>query len=302
MVRSALFVPASSERFVRNAEHCAADAVILDLEDSVVDGARSRARRLAREFIASRPPQGEPAVFVRINPLAAEQLDEDLDAVVHPALDAVLLPKIEDPADVVELDRKLAWYEGSRNLAHGTIRIWPLLETAPAITLVGEIATASTRVTYLGGAIADGGDLARSLRLESHPEGLETLYLRSRILVAARAAGIENPMTGLFVDIDDLQGLEEFAIHSRRLGYEGMMVIHPKHVPIVNRVFSPSAEAVDDARNVLEALEAADRDGTGAARLGGRMIDVAMAKTARTVIDRDERARSLSARLESNGQ
>jgi len=268
--------------------------LILDLEDSVVDSSRSTARRLAGDFISARPEAGTTSIFVRINPLSVGQLDADLDAVVHPALAAVLLPKIHDPIEVAELDRKLSWYEGSRGLAHGTINIWPLIETPQAISLVDQIATASSRVAYLGGAISDGGDLASSLRLEVQSDGIESLFIRSRILVAARTAGIHNPITGLFTDIDDLDGLEQWALSGRRLGYEGMMVIHPSHVPIVNRVFSPSAEAVAEARSVLDALDDADRIGTGAARLDGRMIDVAMAKTARLVIERDELARDRS--------
>lgn len=295
IVRSALFVPASSERFLRSAERCAADAVILDLEDSVADSSRTTARRLAGEFVERAAPDG-PSVFARINPLSAGQVEADLDAVVHPSLGAVLLPKIHGANEVAELDRQLSWYEGHRGLSHGTVRIWPLIETPSAISFVTEIATASPRVAFLGGAISHGGDLVSSLGLEVQPEWLESLYIRSRILVAARAAGIHNPMTGLFTNIDDLEGLEQAARRGRGLGYEGMMVIHPSHVSIVNRVFSPSAEAVADARRVLEALAAADRSGTGAARLDGRMIDVAMAKSAQLVIERDARARDRSRR------
>lgn len=294
-MRSALFVPASSERFLRSAERCAADAVILDLEDSVADASRTTARRLAGEFVERAEPNG-PSVFARINPLSAGQLAEDLDAVVRPSLGAVLLPKICDASEVAELDRQLSWYEGHRGLGHGTVRIWPLIETPAAISVVDQIATASPRVTFLGGAISDGGDLVSSLGLEVQPDGLESLYIRSRILIAARTAGVHNPVTGLFTDIDDLDGLEQAARRGRVLGYEGMMVIHPSHVPIVNRVFTPSADEVAEARRVLDALGIADRQGSGAARLDGRMIDAAMAKSAQRVIERNSRARNRSPR------
>ncbi len=295
IVRSALFVPASSERFLRSAERSAADAVILDLEDSVTESSRDAARRLAGEF-GERAEPGGPSVFARINPLSAGQLDADLDAVVRLSLGAVLLPKICDPSEVAELDRQLSWHEGHRGLSHGTVRIWPLIETPAAISVVDQIATASPRVAFLGGAISDGGDLVSSLGLEVQPDGLESLYIRSRVLIAARAAGVHNPVTGLCTDIDDLDGLEQAARRGRALGYEGMMVIHPSHVPIVNRVFSPSTDEVAEARRVLDALDVADRNGTGAARLDGRMIDVAMAKSAHLVIERDARARDRSRR------
>lgn len=293
LVRSALFVPASSERFLRSAERCAADALILDLEDGVADSSRADARRTANAFISARPEHGSPMIFARINPLTAGQVDADLDAVVHPALGAVLLPKLSGPEDVVELDRKLSWHEGKGGLCHGSIRIWPLIETPAAISHVDSIAIASDRVAFLGGAIADGGDLVSSLRIEVGGDGSESLYLRSRLLIAARSAGIANPITGLCTDLDDLDGLEHAALAGRRLGYEGMMVIHPSHVPIVNRVFSPSAEAVTDARRVLEVLDAADQDGSGTVRLDGRMIDAAMGESARLVVERDARVRTM---------
>lgn len=293
IVRSALFVPASSERFLRSAERCAADAVILDLEDSVTDSSRAVARRSAGEFVERADPSG-PSVFARINPLSVGQLADDLDAVVRPALGAVVLPKIVDPSEVEELDRQLSWHEGHRGLRHGTVRIWPLIETPSAISVVDQIARASPRVAFLGGAVSDGGDLVSSVGLEVQADGLESLYIRSHVLIAARAAAVHNPVTGLFTDIDDLEGLERAARRGRVLGYEGMMVIHPSHVPIVNRVFSPSTDEVAEARRILDALDVADRNGTGAARLDGRMIDVAMAKSARLVIERDSRARHRS--------
>lgn len=294
MVRSALFVPASNERFLNSALRCDADAVILDLEDGVAENSRHNARRLARDFIATHSAHDVRSIFVRLNPLSAGHVGTDLEAVVGEGLDAVLLPKIHEPAEVTELDHQLSWHEGRCGLARGTIRIWPLVETPQAISRIDEIASASGRVSYLGGAISDGGDLVTSLQIEVESTGLASLYLRSRILLAARTAGIDNPITGLFTEIDDLDGLEQMAIAGRRLGYEGMMVIHPSHVPIVNRVFSPSEAAVNEARRVLDALAKADLEGNGAARLDGRMIDVAMARSARVVIERDARAQDRS--------
>lgn len=292
MIRSALFVPASSERFLRAAIRSGADAVILDLEDGVADASRDVAREMAGNFILRQPEDGVLSVLVRINPLTAGQLDMDLDAVVQPSLDGVLLPKVDGPRDIAELDRQLSWYEGRHRIPHGTVRIWPLLETATAIARVAEIAVASPRVAHLGGAIAHGGDLARSLGLGPDGDGLESLYLRSRVLVEARAAGIANPITGLYTDVDDLSGLESFAVLGRRLGYDGMMVIHPAHVPIVNRVFSPSEAALDEAHRILAAIDGAALAGSGAVRLDGRMIDAAMATTARSLIARDADARA----------
>ena len=267
------------------------DAVILDLEDSVVDGGRSVARANVSTWMQSRQPGVGPVVFARINRLAVDQLDDDLTAVVHPALQAVLLPKVSSPDEIGRLAEALAWHEGRRGMPLGSIRIWPLIETAEALSLVDRIATCSPRIAYLGGATAPGGDLARALGFEVSADGLETLFLRSQVLIASRAAGVANPITGMFTAIDDLDGFERFARQSRTLGYEGIMIIHPGHIEVANAVFSPDAVAVADARSVIEALEAARLNGDGAIRHGGRMIDTAMADTAQRVLDDHDAAR-----------
>ena len=283
-VRSALFVPTTQTRFLAGIDRRSTDAVILDLEDSVVDGGRATARANVAQWMRTRTHGAGPVVFVRISRIAAGQLDADLSAAVHPSLQAVLLPKVSTVAEIAQLSDALAWHEGRQGIALGTIRIWPLIETAEALRVVDEIAACSPRIAYLGGATAPGGDLARALGFEVSSDGLETLYLRSQVLIAARAAGVPNPITGMFTAIDDLEGFERFARQSRMLGYDGIMVIHPSHVDTANTVFSPDADAVNGARAVIEALETARLNGDGAIRHDGRMIDTAMADTARHVL------------------
>lgn len=286
VLRSALFVPAHRVDFLGKVDRSGADAVILDLEDGVDAARRGEARSCASTWLSSRRPTDRPHAFVRINPVADEQLDADLDAAVHPATVGVLVPKVTGAAELRALDRALAYREGQQGLPLGHIRIWPLLESAQAIVDVAEVLTASSRIAYAGGGTAAGGDLARDLGFEATTEGAETLYVRSSILVAARAAGVANPMTGIHTAIDDLDGLRTFAEASRRLGYEGMMVIHPSHAAAVNEVFAPSPEAVDDARQVLAALGEASMEGHGAVQVNGRMVDVAMAAGARRLLAR----------------
>lgn len=278
-------MPTGQSRFLAGIDTRDMDAVILDLEDSVVDGGRSIARENVSEWMQARRPGVGPVVFARINRLAADELDDDLTAVVHPVLQAVLLPKVSTVSEIGQLSDALAWHEGRRGLPLGSIRIWPLIETAEALSIIDRIAACSPRIAYLGGATAPGGDLARAVGFEVTAGGLETLFLRSQVLIAARAARVANPMTGMFTAIDDLEGFERFARESRSLGYEGIMIIHPNHIAVANAVFSPDAEAVADARSVIEALETARLNGDGAIRHGGRMIDTAMADTARRVLD-----------------
>lgn len=286
MVRSALFVPAHRTDFLAKVDRNEADAVILDLEDAVGVDRRGEARRSASAWLGARGPDDRAHAFVRINRVEAGEIDADLRAAVHAATIAVLVPKVSSAMEIREVEQALAYREGQRGLPLGHTRIWPLLESARAIVHAGEIFAASSRVAYAGGGTAAGGDLARDLGFEATTEATETLHVRSAVLVAARAAGVANPMTGIHTAIDDLTGLRRFAEASRRLGYEGMMVIHPSHAPVVNQVFTPSAATLDHAREVVAALERASTDGHGAVRVDGRMVDTAMAATARRLLAR----------------
>ena len=131
----------------------------------------------------------------------------------------------------------------------------------------------------MGAGTSRQGDIARALRFKWTPENTETLYVRSKVLVDVRAAGVPNPMSGLISIIDSTKEMEMLARQSRELGYEGLMAIHPSHVPIINEIFSPSAEELQEAREVLEALKDAEARGLGAVTYKGAMIDKAMAET-----------------------
>ena len=159
-------------------------------------------------------------------------------------------------------------------------RIMPLVETASAVRLAYELATASDRVAYMGGATGRHGDLGRSIGFQWTPEGTETLYLRQKVLIDVRSAGVPNPLSGLWGTIDDLDGLARFAAQTRQLGYEGMMAIHPSHLPTINQTFSPTPEEIDGWRQLVAAVEEAEAQNIGAFRYQGRLIDQAHLHTA----------------------
>lgn len=283
-IRSALFIPGQRRDFLEKANTCGADAVILDLEDAVAAPGKPSARVHAGDWLRDRAPGQSPLVTVRVNAVGEGAIERDLDAVVHPALLAVLVPKVRTVDEILEVAELLSWFEGRRGLTRGAVKIWPIIETAEAVRDVDRIAGASSRVAYLGGGTSEQGDLARAIGFEWSLAGWETLYIRSRVLVAARAAGVPNPMTGLVSGLADPDEVRQFALASRQLGYAGMMVIHPKHVAAVNMIFTPTAEQIREATRVIAVLdEAADR-GLGAVNHDGRMIDVAMARTAATLI------------------
>jgi citrate lyase subunit beta/citryl-CoA lyase len=283
-IRSALFVPAHRREFRERAVASGADAVILDLEDSVPAAAREDARAAVVEWLEH---ADGPAVLVRINALSEGCADADLDAAVRPGLVAVMVPKVDDPGGVRQVDKALDRRERRAGLPAGSVRVWPSIESAAAARRAFDMASVSPRVAYMGGAAARNGDLAHAIGFGwTPPLFLETLYLRSEILVAMRAAGVPNPMTGVVTNLRDLGEVEAFARQSRAIGYEGMMVIHPSHVSIVNEVFAATAEDVDAAKRLLDAWDCAARDGLGAVDHEGEMIDAAMVRVARDLITR----------------
>ena len=286
-VRTLLFVPANRPERMAKALTLATDAVVFDLESAIPGAAVAEARTMVAEVLVERGSE-RPSVFVRVNS-EPDRLADDLDAVVGPALDAVLVPQIVGPDDVRRVDDELAARETDRGLAVGHTAIMPLVETASAVRSAYEIATASPRVAYMGGATSRGGDLARSVGYRWTPAGDETAYLRSKVLIDVRAAGVTNPLSGLWGTIDDLAGLADFAERTRDLGYEGMMVIHPSHLAIVNAAFTPTVDEIAEWQRILAAMAEAEAAGSGAIRLDGRLIDVAHVHTARRELARAER-------------
>lgn len=278
-LRSLLFVPATMPRWIDSAIASGADAVIVDLEDAVPAAKKGTARVTAARIAAGwREPA---ALFVRINDLSRPGALADLRAVVQPALTAVVVPKISSVADIAVADRMLSWCEIERGMPAGSVALVPLLETASALRDAFAIASAAPRIAYLGALAVPGGDIELALGGRWTPGGAETLAVRSQVLLDARAAGIVNPVSGLWTDVTDLDGLRRFADQTRDIGYEGMMAIHPTHVPVINDVFGLTQAQADHYRRVIAAVEQASAAGLGTATVDGRMVDEAMAVTAR---------------------
>ncbi|MEV0237062.1 aldolase/citrate lyase family protein [Nonomuraea sp. NPDC050786] len=284
-LRSLLFVPGTRTDWLAKAEAAGADAAILDLEDAVPAGGKAEARRRVAAAVAGF--DGRMALFVRVNPLDGWAGAEELRAVAHERLAGIVLPKVAGPGDVRLADRLLGWCEREHGLPPGRIALVPLLETASALRGAYEIAGAAARVAYLGAVTAPGGDVARAVGYRWSLES--TLGLRSRVLLDVRAAGTPNPVAGLWTGIGDLEGLRAFAEQNRSLGYEGMMAIHPSHIPVINEVFSPTADELARCARLIAAVEAAQAGGAGAVTFEGEMVDEAMAATARALLARHDR-------------
>jgi len=280
-IRSLLFVPANRPDRMQKALRSEADGVVFDLESAIPRGAAAEARDCVRQALEAHTPD-QSAIFVRVSAVGTADFAPDLEACLHPSLTAVMLPQVTDPEEVTIANSALDGTE---------IRIMPLVETASAVRLAYELATASERVAYMGGATGRHGDLGRSVGFQWTPEGTETLYLRQKVLIDVRSAGVPNPLSGLWGTVDDLDGLNRFANQTRQLGYEGMMIIHPTHIPIVNQAFSPTPEEIDGWRRLIAAIEEAEAQGIGAFRYEGRLIDHAHLLTAQQSLSRASKLR-----------
>lgn len=283
--RSMLFVPAHKPSWADKGLASEADALILDLEDSVPVNDKEAARATVVETIDRLSRDGVRAdLWVRPNSASSGLQARDLEAVIRPGLAGLFLPKVFDAEEIVRIDAVVSHLEEIRDIAPGTVGLIVSYETAASMAHCEQIAEASPRVASLLGATGPSADVGRELGFEFTPEGLETLYLRSRIVLAARAAGLHHPVAGVWQDIKNLDGMRPFCLDNRQLGYRGMVCIHPSHVAVSNEVFTPEPELVDRYRRMIEAFRVAEANGSAAVDFEGQHIDIAHVKTAEGVI------------------
>ncbi len=279
ILRSMLFVPANNWRMIVSALSGFEDAVILDLEDACPAEEKETGRIFARDSIPMFKERGID-VFVRVNSMATGLTKEDLSYVVVEGLDGIQLAKTESKEEIAELDKLLQEEEKKKGLKLGNICIIPLLESPKGVLAVSEIISTSPRVA----AVSFGaGDFLRELgagfaitRLTAEEYFPLILYARSIISLAAKVAGIPAIDTPFFGTLIDTEGLIKESQKAKLLGFSGKLLIHPRQVEPVNRVFTPSKEDIEFARQMMEAYEEAKARGLGAASFGGRMIDYAM--------------------------
>jgi citrate lyase subunit beta / citryl-CoA lyase len=285
--RSQLITPGSSDRMLDTAAASSADVVVIDLEDAVAPelklDARDRTARAVREL-----DWGAKTRAVRINPPDSEWAHGDVITLVSlagDALDMLVLPKVRRARDVWWVETLLDQLERA-TARHNPVRLAVLIEEAEALQNLQEISQSTSRLEAL---ILGTADLARSLGMRGgsrdHDSADGLVHALSRMVVAARAAGLQ-PVDGPFSGrLDDLVGFRQEAVRSWRAGCVGKWAVHPHQVPILNEEFSPSREEAEDARLVLGAYEQARADGRGAARHQGRMIDHAHARAAEALLE-----------------
>lgn len=289
-IRSALFVPAHRRDWVGKAIRVAPDAVVLDIEDSVPPQNKPQAMALLKEEIAELKAAGTGA-FVRIQPLF-DGTPAEIAAAVTDGLTAIVPPKVAKPEEIRRLADLLSYYEGQANIAHGSVGILPLPESAEGMYRARDIAAASTRVRGIHGALSGpvSGDFAHAFGFRATDEGIEQLYLGSKLVLDSRAGGAKYPMAGIFgTPQNDLGAVEKLIRRARDLGYTGVAVMHPSHVAVANAVFRPTAEEVAYYQGMLAAFAAAEQAGLGAVSYQGAMIDYAMLPFAREIVAEAQR-------------
>ena len=283
MRRSMLFLPGNTPNIIQNGGILGADAVILDLEDAVAPAEKDSARILVRNVIRG---MGFDSceVIVRINATDTPFWQKDLDAIIPVRPSLIMPPKTACAQDVLKVDAYITQLEEKLGMEKGSVGLIPLIETALGIENAFQIASASPRVKaiFLGGE-----DLTADLHCKRTKEGNEIAYARSRMVMAARAAGVEVYDTP-FTDVNDDEGIYVDAQYAKSLGFTGKSAISPRHVKAINEVFSPTQKDIDYAYEVMEAIRIGKEQGKGAVALRGKMIDAPIVARAQQTISMAE--------------
>jgi citrate lyase subunit beta/citryl-CoA lyase len=275
-----LFLPGNAPKMIINGNYLGSDAVIFDLEDAVAPDQKDAARLLVRNVLGALEFDRVETI-VRINSIDTPYWQKDLEAIVPQKPDIIMLPKTGMARDVEVVDDYLAVLEAKLGMEEGSVRLMPLIETALGIENAYFIASARKRVVAL---FLGAEDLTADLRCKRTKEGREIDYARSRMVNAARAAGVDVYDTP-FTDVNDDEGIVADAQYAKSLGFTGKASISPRHITAINTVFSPTKADIAYAYEVMDAIAEAKAQGKGAIALRGKMIDAPIVARAQQTIE-----------------
>jgi len=283
-MRSLLFVPGDSEKKLAKGLESGADALIIDLEDSVAAGRKEAARRLTAEVVAG--AKAGPLLYVRVNDLSTGLTDDDLAAVVKAGPAGIMLPKSNSGEDVARLAVRLRVHEAEAGIADGATRILPIITETPAGVLnAGTYAGASERLSGLTWGAEDlSAEIGAAATRDEDGRYTDVFrFARISTILAATAAEVA-PIDTVFPNFRDEEAFHRDCLEGARDGFTGRMAIHPVQVPVINAVFTPSPEAVAEARAVVDAFAAAGNPGVVA--IDGKMYDRPHLKRAERLLAR----------------
>jgi citrate lyase subunit beta/citryl-CoA lyase len=276
--RSVLYMPGSNARALEKARTLAADGLILDLEDAVAPDAKETARRQVADSVRA-GGFGRREVTIRINGLDTPWGVDDLPSAAAARPDAILVPKVSAPDELLALGRRLDQLEPARN-----IRVWIMVETPLAVLAIREIAAAAREpLTRLSGFVMGTNDLAKDTRARIVPGRAPMVPWLMTCLAAARSCGLDI-LDGVYNDIGNADGFARECAEARDMGFDGKTLIHPNQIDACNAAFSPTAAEVEEARKIIGAFDLPENSGKGVVKLDGRMVERLHAEMARRVV------------------
>ena len=278
IMRSKLFVPGSRPEFFAKAMAGEADAISIDLEDAVEESRKTEARAAVKEFLRWLPAGKSKTIIVRVNGIATEHFEADIEAIAGPGLDLVNVPMTESGDDVRKAAAAMTRIERSKGIAR-PIGILANIETARAFRLAAEIASADPRVA---GLQLGFGDLLEPLSIDRYDPAV-VLHFQLGVRLAAGEAGV-FAYDSAFANIKDTEALRREAETARRLGYLGKSAIHPSQVPIINAAFRPTEAEIAHSLRVVDAAHEATAKGVGAWTVDGKMVDAPFVVRAEAIV------------------
>jgi citrate lyase subunit beta/citryl-CoA lyase len=281
-IRTALFAPGNRPDRAAKALALGADCVILDLEDAVPIAEKEKTRAVVRDVLDRNSGK---RIYVRINALSTPYAREDIASLGSPNLSGIMLPKVESPEDLTELNRRVAAMENASGLKEGALEVISICETARGLEEIYPVAAVKTEPPRDMVIAFGAADYTLDLGVSLTREGKEIEYPRIRLPIASRAAGIAPPLdTPWMVDLKDIQGLYADARRARAYGFQGKICIHPSQIEPCHEVFTPTQEEIALARRIIEAFEDAERQGRAAIQLDGKFIDYPVVERARRTV------------------
>ncbi len=278
-----MFVPGNNEKLLRSASRSNADALILDLEDSVINDSKQEARNTIKKIL----PEGifeKFHIFIRLNDRDSGFLERDISELMLEEVTGFVFPKSYGKDDILFFENILEKYEAQKGFNNGEFKIIPLIETASAVLHAEEICRASKRII----AVAYGSeDFCADIQGIHDKEGRSLLVPRALIVMAARATGV-IPIDTLHVNVHDLEDLEDNLKLARTLGFEGMLLLHPKEIKLAHKYFTPTQKEVEEAREMLRLTEESKKKNIRVAIINGTFIGPPMVRIAKKIIERDK--------------